>query len=147
MSGETTSSNLPAPTASAYTPDEFESEHYYNGMNGDRPHAKLVYGSDHEIPFPRTHLPVRTLHPGGSKTALRDVWNTTLGRQVSDILSARNINWSSIAFPPMYRRRRISTTSADAAHEAIQEILTLLREKEIDDVGVEYRESVVGHKL
>jgi hypothetical protein len=150
---------------SQYTPTEYERTTYYNGIIGDD-HPELVYRSDFlTTPFPKpvgryAHIPVKSLH-GVYDTPLNGVWET-VGPKIVDLITTRKINWSSVdparffthATPGEEEKGSLSpvviwvgvspgSTSSDAAHEVSQEILALLREHEVKDAVVEWREAVL----
>jgi hypothetical protein len=158
-------STVVSKVVSQYTPTEYERTSYYNGITGDGDHPELVYRSDFlTTPFPKpvgryAHIPVKSLR-GVFDTPLNGVWDT-VGPKICDLITTRKINWSSID-PARFFTQGMpgeekgslgpaviwvgvnpGSTSSDTAHEASQEILALLREHEVKDVVVEWREAVV----
>jgi len=148
---------------SEHSPSAFERMSYYNGITEDGEHPSLVYRTDALTrPFPKPvgrfpHLPIKSLR-GVFGTPLNKVWGV-VGRQIRDIIKARNISWSSIDTarfftysPPGEEEKgtlgpvviwigvKPGLTSADTAHDASQEILALLRKNGVEDVEVEWRE-------
>ena len=159
LTGDTT-------VGSQYTPDEYERVAYYNGITGGGDHPVLVYRSDFlTTPFPKpvgrfAHIPVKSLR-GVFGTPLNGVWDT-VGPEICNLIKARKIKWSSInparffTHEPLGEGKKGSlgpvviwvgvipnSTSSEAAHEASQEILALLRKNGVEDVVVEWCEAVV----
>ncbi|KAI9443958.1 hypothetical protein H4582DRAFT_1918198 [Lactarius indigo] len=151
---------------SQYTPSEYERACYYNGITGDGDDPKLVYRSDFlTTPFLKPvgrypSTPVKSLR-GVFDTPLNGVWDT-VGREIRDLIKARNIKWSSIdparffTHGPLGERESGSlgpvviwigvipgSTSSDTAHEVSQEILALLLKNGVKDAVVEWREAVL----
>jgi hypothetical protein len=154
-----------ATVVAKYSPDEYEKMSYYNGITGDSDHPNLVYRSDFSTtPFPKpigrhAHIPIKELR-GVFGTPLNSVWDT-VGPKILDLIKAREIHWSSIdparffthALPGEETKGSLGpvviwvgvapgSTSSDTAHDVSQQILALLRENGVEDVVVEWRESV-----
>lgn len=160
------SASLPVPSkisasnttaVSAYGLDEYERSSYYYGIAGETDHPDLLYRSDFDTTlFPRTH-PVKSIR-GVFNTPLNNVWST-VGPHICDLVKARKVNWSALDVVRFFTEGEEgkgslgpvviwvgvipASTSADTAHEVSREILTLLRENGVDDVVVEWRESVL----
>ncbi|KAG2076256.1 hypothetical protein BDR04DRAFT_1045758 [Suillus decipiens] len=151
---------------SRYTPSEFERKSYYNGITADGKHPQLVYRSDClTTPFLKpsgrdAHLSVKSIR-GVSKTSLSGIWNT-VGSKICELLGVLEIEWSSIDPVRFFTHESPeeeemgslgpvviwvgvvpNSTSSDTAHNASQEILKLLQDHGVEDVVVEWRESVV----
>ena len=149
-----------------HSPSTFEKTSYYNGITGNNEHPDLVYRTDALTrPFSKPigrfpHLPIKSLR-GVFGTPLNKVWDI-VGPQIRDIINARDISWSSIDTarffthgPPGEEKKgtlgpvvvwigvKPGLTLADAAHNASQEILALLRKNSVEDVEVEWREAVL----
>lgn len=128
---------------------------------------ELLYRSDFlTTPFSKptdrdAYIPVKSAR-GVFDTPLNSVWST-VGRQILDLLKAREIRWSSINPVRFFIHEQPeeeaqgslgpvvvwigvvpSSTSSDMAHEASQDILALLLENGVNDVVVEWIESTVN---
>ncbi|KAJ8457772.1 hypothetical protein ONZ45_g18183 [Pleurotus djamor] len=99
--------------------------------------------------------------PSGHKLGKDELWGRRIGRQVMDVLDAKEIAWNSVDMV----RFKVSTDTGDKysqptiwvgvnpgklaagtqTEEATEEILTLLKQHDITDVDVAYRESVIWH--
>ncbi|KDR85955.1 hypothetical protein GALMADRAFT_109484 [Galerina marginata CBS 339.88] len=156
-----------APAVSQYTPDDYERTSYYNGIAEGGDHPELVYRSDmFTTPFPKPigdapRIPVKSAC-GLSSTPLKGIW-TTVCPEILDLIEAAGIKWSSLdpacfftrGLPGDLAKKGVfgpvviwigvipGSTSAEAAHNASQEILELLRKKGVEDVVLEWRESEV----
>ena len=150
---------------SKYDPDEYERTSYYNGIAGKSDHPALIYRSDmFTTLFPKPvgqHIPVKSVH-GVFGTPLNRVW-VAVCLEICGLINARNLPSSSISLARFITRTRVlgeedmkksigpvviwigvnpGSISSDTAHDISQEILALLLKNEVEDVVVEWRESV-----
>ena len=149
------------------TPSPFERASYYYGITGDDNHPVLLYRSDYSTtPFNEptgrfASLPVKSIH-GVFDTSLNkdNVW-IPLGLRIVQIIKARKVSLTSIDPARFYTYPaeeggkgslgpvvvwvgvKPDTTSSEAAHEVSLEILGLLKDEGIEDVVIEWRESVL----
>ena len=156
-----------ATVVSEFNPSPFERASYYNGITGDDDHPLLLYRSDYgTTPFNKptgrfASLPVKSIH-GVFDTPLNkdNVW-IPLGLQIVQIIKARKVSLTSVDPARFYTHPageggkgslgpvviwvgvKPGTTSSGTAHEVSLEILGLLKDKGIEGVVIEWRESVL----
>ncbi|EIM86619.1 uncharacterized protein STEHIDRAFT_97308 [Stereum hirsutum FP-91666 SS1] len=137
---------------------------YGHGITTDGDHPILVYRSDYQsTPFPKpsgryAHLPVKSIR-GVFNTPLNAAW-PVVGPAICDILKAFHLRRWSIDPARFYTHGLEGdeaqgtlgpvvvwigvlpgSTSTETAHDISQTILALLRDNDIQDVVVEFRES------
>jgi len=155
-----------ATVVSQHGPDAYEKASYYNGITGDADHPELVYRSDAlTTPFHKPvgrfpELPVKSVR-GVFDTSLNKVWDT-VGPQIVDIIKEHEIQCTSIDPARFFTHAPLGgeekghlgpvviwigvlpgSTSPDTAHNVSQRILALLRKNAVEDVVVEWRETVL----
>ena len=150
-----------ATSVAPYVLSDWERTNYYNGISSDPP--ELLYRSDLlENPFPipkgsHPHLPTKSAH-GVFGTPLNAVW-ATVAPQISELLKARTIRYSAISTARfvthgedgidtrgpvvIWITTHPTTTTAENAHDASLDILTLLKANGVEGVVVEWIEGVV----
>ena len=150
---------------SQYTPTEYERATYYNGITADGDHPVLVYRSDFgTTPFSRpvnrfAHAPVKTVR-GIYGTSLVPIWDS-VGFEIVQLITIEKIACSSISTARFFTHPsggeekgllgpvviwlgvEPGSTSSGTAHEISQKILSLLGARGVNDVVVEWKESVV----
>ncbi|KAG6850417.1 hypothetical protein H0H93_013642 [Arthromyces matolae] len=146
-------------------PDDFERISYYNGIAANGDHPDLLYRSNSsttpfQTPRPTTrfgHIPNKSLR-GVFDTSLNPVW-PTVGPQICNILKTHNIRWVSIdparfftheedeqgclGPPVIWVGVQPGSTTSHSAHEVSQEILAILLQNGVQDVVIEWRETVL----
>ena len=134
---------------------EMEAKHYYAGLPSAPPLVARTSTTPWEAPTgPETHLPRKELRPVGEH-ALAGVWGDGLGRKVSDLLTSRKVDWTSVDlvrigvedeyFAPVILW--IGVTPGSLSHDdgsvVAHKCKELLEERGIADVDVEIRGSVI----
>ncbi|KAK7453937.1 hypothetical protein VKT23_011449 [Stygiomarasmius scandens] len=159
VSTHTMASNTTA--VAPYDISGYERTTYYHGISPDPP--ELLYRSDFcSNPFPKPvgrhpHLPTKTIY-GVFNTPLNDVWDT-VAPQIRDLLKARKICYSAIQTARFLTHGEDdndylgpiviwiatypTTTTAENAHDASQDILALLEANEVKGAVVEWYEGAV----
>ncbi|KAH9922522.1 uncharacterized protein B0H18DRAFT_935321 [Fomitopsis serialis] len=147
--------------ASQYHPSEWEAAAYYHGVSVDPP--ELLYRSNYlDNPFPRPtgrfqHRPIKTVH-GVFNTPLNPVWHAVAPR-IRDILKVRQIRYSAIhaarfvthgedgqeSLSPVviWIATHPNSTTAEDAHLASPDILSLLEANGVHGAVVEWFEGAV----
>jgi len=154
-----------ASSSSVHAVSDFEASSYYLGISDDHPHLLFRTGRE-EYPFvqPRGSQAYRLskLVQGVYGTPLNTVWGT-VGPLVRDLIKSQKICYTSIdvasfvthetdkedSFGPVVIWMGVypGSTSADTAHDLSQDILDLLKGYGIEDVEIEWRESVFWHAV
>ncbi|KAK7689090.1 hypothetical protein QCA50_007781 [Cerrena zonata] len=160
-SSATLSINLDTTDVSPCIVSDWERTTYYNGISTE--HPELLYRSDLlENPFPiptgrHPHLPTKTVC-GVFSTPLNTVWDI-VAPQICELLKTRKIRYSVIktarfvthcedgkdTLGPVviWIATHPTTTTAQNAHDASPDILSLLRAHGVEDVVVEWYEGAV----
>ena len=145
---------------SVHAVSEFEASSYYLGISDDPPVLLYCTGSD-KYPFvePKGFEAYRTFKSacGVYGTPLNAIWKT-VGPLVRNLLRAQMIRWTSIDVARFvtygdYNEETPGpviiwigvypgSTAADTAHNLSKNILGLLKDYEVMDVEVEWRESI-----
>ena len=150
-----------ATAASPYAISRRERTTYYYGISGSGDPPELLYRSDLlENPFPiqgGCSRPSKTVH-GVFNTPLNVVWST-VAPLICELLKTLKIRWSSINAARFVTKDEDGTstrgpvvvwiavhpgtTTAENAHDASLEILSLIKANGVEGVVVEWYEGVV----
>ncbi|KAJ3826032.1 hypothetical protein F5880DRAFT_154995 [Lentinula raphanica] len=156
-------------TATSDVPDEHavseeEAELYYTGLPSK---PRLVYRTGKKWSPPRgpwAHPPPKELRGVSADHPMKDVWNEELGVKIVEVMDDHKIKFTSIVDLVRFRTDHSflegeveepsfspvtiwigvfpGSTTATAAHNAAQDVLALLKNYQITDVDVDFRESV-----
>ena len=152
-----------ATAVSPYDISDWERTTYCHGISPGGDHPELLYRSDLlENPFPtptgrHSHLLTKTAH-GVFNTPLNAVWDT-VAPMIRELLKTLKIRYSvfkavrflthgedgkdTLGLVVVWIATHPGTTTAENAHDASLEILSLLQAKGVEGVVVEWYEGVV----